>query len=72
MSKKFLRAMLALIAGGASYIFGVAFWYLSYKWDEFILFVKDFNMEVAVTLIVPGVLAGILISTLWPGGKKKS
>ena len=72
MGKKFLRMVFALFVGGVSYILGVAFWFLSFKWDEFILFVKNFNIEVAVTLIVPGVLAGILFSSLWPHGKKKS
>ena len=72
MGKKFLRAILALLAGVASFIIGVALWFLAYNLDVFIQFVKNFNVEVAVTLIVPGVLAGILISTLWPGGKKKS
>lgn len=70
MGKKFLRMVFALFIGGASYVLGVAFWFLSFKWDEFVLFVKNFNSEVAVTLIIPGVLAGILITTLWP--KKKS
>lgn len=72
MGKKFLRAILALLAGVASFIIGVALWFLAYNLDVFIQFVKNFNVEVAVTLIMPGVLAGILINSLWPHGKKKS
>ena len=70
MGKKILRAIFAIIAGGVSYVVGVALWFLTYNWKIFTQFVRDLNVEVAITLIIPGVFAGILIAILWP--KRKS
>ena len=70
MGKKFLRAIFAIIAGGVSYVVGVALWFLTYNWEIFTQFVRNLNAEVAITLIIPGVFAGILIAILWP--KRKS
>lgn len=69
MGKKIMRAIFALLVGGVSYVVGVALWFLTYNWEIFTQFVRDFSIEVAIMLIVPGVLAGILIAILWPNKK---
>lgn len=70
MGKKILRMLFALLVAGASYVIGVALWFLSYKWEVFTQFVANFNHEVAITLILPALFAGGLLHALWPRGKK--
>lgn len=66
------RILVTLVLGVLTYVIGVALLFLSYNWTTFVQFVKNFNIEVAITLIVPALLAGWVIRDRMPRRTKKS
>ncbi len=72
MRETMKRLMIALSLGVATYVIGVALLFLNYNWDVFIQFVKDFNIEVGITLVVPALVAGWIMRGRWPRRTKKS
>lgn len=64
------RVLKAIGLGVATYAIGVALLFLNYNWEIFSQFVKNFNMEVGITLIIPAVVAGGVLHALWPRKKK--
>lgn len=72
MRETMKRLLITLILGVATYVIGVALLFLNYNWEIFTQFVKNFNVEVGITLIIPALAAGWVLRTLWPRRKKKS
>ena len=66
------RVLAAIVVAAVTYGIGVAILFLNYNWEVFVQFVKNFNIEVGITLIIPGVVAGGVLHALWPRRKKKS
>lgn len=72
MKETMKRLLIALILGVVTYVIGVALLFLNYNWEIFTQFVKNFNVEVGITLIIPALVAGWVLRTLCPRRKKKS
>jgi len=66
------RVLIALILGVVTYVIGVALLFLNYNWEIFTQFVKNCNVEVGITLIIPALVAGWVLRSLWPRKNKKS
>lgn len=64
------RVIAIILATAVTYLIGVALLFLNYNWTAFVQFVKNFQLEVAITLIVPALIAGGVCHALWAKGKK--
>ena len=64
------RIMAVTLVTAVTYLIGVALFFLNYNWATFVQFVKSFQLEVAITLIIPALIAGGVGHALWSMGKK--
>ena len=62
--------MAVTLVTAVTYLIGVALFFLNYNWATFVQFVKSFQLEVAITLIIPALIAGGVGHALWSMGKK--
>lgn len=70
MRKMIVRILAVILATVATYTIVVALLFLNYNWTAFVQFVKNFQLEAAITLIVPALIAGGVGHALWAKGKK--
>ena len=70
MWKMVKRIMAVTLVTAVTYLIGVALFFLNYNWATFVQFVKSFQLEVAITLIIPAVIAGGVGHALWSREKK--
>ncbi len=70
MWKMVKRIMAVTLVTAVTYLIGVALFFLNYNWATFVQFVKSFQLEVAITLIIPALIAGGVGHALWSMGKK--